>query len=227
MALSGIWDAIQGRLSFLVNDKDIADAANNCYADICHNRGFTPARCPLKLEHIGHIIWSYIHYFTTHPDQDARYYYDEYEDRSDPYRRKMVERIGQMVGQSYGFTNEVLRELYWGVKRGVVAPGILRPREVKRFQNEDFWYGGVFGGLFKISVELVNFANAILLKLGHIVSQVSQAVQDTLDGVGNLLGATGRTLKYLPWILGAAAVGFLGFQAYTFKKKGEFFSIKN
>ena len=37
MALSGVLDAIQGKFSFLVNDEDIAEAANNCYAALCYN----------------------------------------------------------------------------------------------------------------------------------------------------------------------------------------------
>jgi hypothetical protein len=238
MALSGVWDAIQGKLSFLVNDEEVAEAANNCYAALCYNRGFGVVRCPLKLEHIGHIIWGYINYFITNPDQNAKYYFDEARDRSDPYRKALVERIGQTVSRDAEFTNEVLSYLYWGIKRGKVAKGILRPREVAKFHNSDYWYKGVWGGLFKITVELTRFAEQILKKLGYVISKSSQAVADVVETVGNVVAAAGNVVKtvgnvvtntkYLPYILGAAAAGFVGFQVYKFKKTGEFFlGIKN
>jgi len=60
MALSGVLDAIQGKLMFVVNDDDIAKAANNAYTAICWNRyKKNPAGCPLKLSDVGHIIWAY------------------------------------------------------------------------------------------------------------------------------------------------------------------------
>jgi hypothetical protein len=128
--------------------------------------------------------------------------------------------IGEVVYINAEFTNEVLSYLYWGIKRGKVAKGILRPREVAKFHNSDYWYKGVWGGLFKINVELTRFAEQILKKLGYVISQVSQTVADLMDLGGNFL-------KYLPYILGAAAAGFVGFQVYKFKKTGEFLGIKN
>ena len=225
MSLSGITDAIQGKLSFLVNDDDVAEAANNCYAAICYNKdGSSSWSCSYTFSDVGYVIWAYINYFVTNPDKTAKYYYDESNDRSDPYRKALVERIAQTVSKSPEFTNQVLSYLYWGIKRDKVAKGILRPREVAKFQNPDYWYKGVMGGLFKITVEMHNFAAAVLKQTGYIVSNVTQTVADVMETVGNIVGGVSKGIKYLPYILGVAAVGFVGFQVYSFKTKGEFFT---
>ena len=108
--------------------------------------------------------------------------------------------------------------MYWGIKRGKVAKGILRPREVEKFQNPDYWYSGVIGGLFKITIEMYRFAEAILKKTGYIISKTTQTVADFMESAG-------KTITYLPYILGIAAVGFVGFQVYSYKKQGEFLKL--
>jgi hypothetical protein len=224
MALSGVLDAVQGKFSFLVNDDEIAEAANNCYAALCHNQQNKSAwGCSLKLSDVGHIIWAYINYFVTNPDQNAKYYFDEANDRSDSYRKKLVERIGQTVSKDADFTNSVLSYLYWGIKRGKVAKGILRPREVAKFKNPDYWYKGVLGGLFKISVEVVRFAEQVLKSAGYVVSSTTQLVADALHTVGNLGRGIGNNLGL---ILGIGAVGFVGFQVWKYKKTGEILGVK-
>jgi len=224
MALSGVLDAIQGKFSFFVNDDEIREAANNCYKALCHNKYQKGTlTCPLKLADVGHIIWAYINYFVTNPDQNAKYYFDEANDRSDPYRKALVERIGQTVSKDADFTNDVLSYLYWKIKEGKVAKGILRPREVAKFQNPDYWYKGVIGGLFKISVEMTRFAEQVLKSAGYIVSQTSQTVADALQTVGNIVGGVGRNL---PLIIGLTAAGFIGFQYWKFKKTGEILGLR-
>ena len=182
-----------------------------------------PAGCPLKLSDVGHIIWAYINYFITLPDQNAKYYFDEARDRSDPYRKKLVERIGQTVNKDPEFTNEVLSYLYWATKDGRIPKGILRPREVPKFRDPDYWYKGVLGGLFKISVETTRFAEQVLKSSGHIISQTKQTVADIVDTAGKLVRGVGSNIGL---ILGVAAVGFVGFQVWKFKKTGELLSIK-
>ena len=212
MALAGVLDTIQGKFSFLVNDEDVAEAANNCYAALCWNKEQSSTwGCSYNFSDVGHVIWAYINYFVSNPDKNAKYYYDEASDRSDPYRRELVERIAMTVSKSAEFTNQVLSYLYWGIKRGKVAKGILRPREVEKFQNPDYWYSGVIGGLFKITTAMYNFASEVLKKVGYVISQTTQGMTDLLETVG-------KTMTYLPYIIGAAAVGFVGFKIYSFKK---------
>ena len=42
--------------------------------------------CPLEMDDFGGVIIAYIAYFTMEENKNDRYYYDEYSDRSDPYR---------------------------------------------------------------------------------------------------------------------------------------------
>jgi hypothetical protein len=220
MSLSGVLDAVQGKLSFLVNDDDVAEAANNCYAALCYNKDQSSSwSCSYNFSDVGHVIWAYINYFVTNPDKNAKYYYDEVRDRSDPYRKALVERIAMTINKSPEFTNQVLSYLYWNVRRGKVAKGILRPREVAKFQNPDYWYSGVIGGLFNITTAMFEYAEKVLKKYAYVISQTTQGVTDLLDTVG-------KTMTYLPYIIGIAAVGFVGFKVYTFKKQSEFLKLR-
>jgi len=58
---------------------------------------------------------------------------------------------------------------------------------------------------------MYNFASEVLKKVGYVISQTTQGMTDLLETVG-------KTMTYLPYIIGAAAVGFVGFKIYSFKK---------
>ena len=210
--LSGFLDVFTGFSSYLVNDSDIAEAVNNAYSAICYNKdkssGWT---CKYNISDVGYVIWAYINYFTTNPDRNAKYYFDEVSDRNDPYRKELVIRISQTINQNPEFTNEVLSYLYWGIKRNKVAKGILEPREVQKFHDPDYWYNGIFGGLFKITTEMYRFAEKVLKDIGYVISEAAK-------GMDKLFDIAGKAMNYLPYIVGIGAVGFVGFQIYKYKK---------
>ena len=54
----------------------------------------------MKLDDVGAVIISYIAYFTMEENQDKKYYYDEYSDRKDSYRKQLVGLITKGAEES-------------------------------------------------------------------------------------------------------------------------------
>ncbi len=171
---------------------------------------------------MANILWCYIHYFTTHPEGDkAKYYYDEYSDRSDSYRKALVEKIAQMASTSYDFTNKVLSYMYWGIKRDKLKPYILKPRQADKFKDADYWYSGAFGGIIKFTRALCDAMAKVLEKIGYLLTVLIDAAGNLIEGAGNTAEQVGNILKYLPWILGDGVAVFAGVQVWSIKKRGK------
>jgi hypothetical protein len=126
-------------------DNDFSEALKNCYEAICFNKYQSgKLLCPLNLDDVGAVIISYIAYFTMAENKDAKYYYDEYSDRKDPYRKGLIALITKGAREysnkiTEDFCNEVLSYLYWSIKRKKCPKVILRPKEVTKF-NVKNWY---------------------------------------------------------------------------------------
>ena len=82
---------LENIIPFGYTDADLKEALTNCYEAICYNKYKSrKLACPLKLDDVGAVIISYIAYFTMEENQDKKYYYDEYSDRKDGYRKQLV-----------------------------------------------------------------------------------------------------------------------------------------
>ena len=121
-----------------------------------------------------------------------------------------------MSNQTESFTNDVLSELYWAINRNEVKPYILAPVGISKFKEKDWAYSGVFGGLFKITKSIWEFAVETLKKIGRIVKKV---VENAADLVEKAAGG----IKWIPWILGGGIVAVVGFQVYNYKNTGKFY----
>ena len=123
-------------IPFGFTDAEFKEALNNCYTALCHNK-YQKGKlgCPIKLDDVGAVIIAYIAYFTMETNKDAKYYFDEYSDRKDPYRLGLVGLISKGVKEynksiSEDFTNDVLSYLYWAMKRGKCPKSILRQSKI-------------------------------------------------------------------------------------------------
>jgi hypothetical protein len=99
-------------------DVSLREALLNCYEALCYNKYKSgKLGCPLKLDDVFAVIISYIAYFTMEENKDAKYYDDEYSDRKDSYRKKIVSLIASgsiAISKDITdeFVNDVLSYLY-------------------------------------------------------------------------------------------------------------------
>ncbi len=200
--LEDLFSVFQQKTSWLVNDADVVEAVNKAYTAVCYNKDrSSPLFCDYKLQDVANILWCYIHYFTTHPDgEKAKYYYDEANDRSDNYRKMLVEKIAQMANTTTDFTNKVLQYLYWAIKDKKMKPYILQPRLADKFKNPDYWYSGSFGGAFKFYREATEAMASTLKQIGYIITQAINAAGNIVEGAGKTLDFAGKIVKNLPYI---------------------------
>jgi hypothetical protein len=214
-------------------DNDYKMALNNCYEALCHNQhNAKPSKCPLKLDDVGAVIFAYITYFASDEmrakTKDARYYADEYSDRKDPYRVGLVALITKGAKEynksiTEEFTNDVLRYLYWAIKRDKCPWVILHPRDEVKFRVKNWQIKEPYRSIASISENICN----LMIKVFKLVMKAIEVVIDGLDSVLDLtkdtLSCTAWLLKHLPYVLGGGVVLLAGIQIYSIKKNGKFY----
>ncbi|MDR0927438.1 MAG: hypothetical protein LBO69_06690 [Ignavibacteria bacterium] len=212
-----------------VSDDEYFQAVENCYSALCWNKyGSGWAGCPYESNDVGRVITAYVFYFTTHPEPDhCKYYYDEFSDRSDPYRKQLVSIIAQMASVdkslSPAFVNDVLSYLYWGEKRGKVAYGILKPLQCQRFKDVYWYRNGIWKVTLQITEAVISFFKKVLDAVGHIIIATGNLVNGVANGAADLLNVTGSAFSYLPYILCCGVALVAGFEVYHYRKNGKIY----
>jgi len=203
-------------------DDDLKIALNNCYKALCHNK-YQKGKlaCPLKLDDVGAVIISYIAYFTMEENKDRKYYFDEYSDRKDPYRKGLIALITKGAKEirksiTEEWTNDVLSYLYWALKRGKCPKVILRPKEEAKFRERNWYIKEPYRSIIQITEMVYN----LVLKVFKTAIKV---IETTIDGVENALDWSLFLLRNLPFILTGGVVLIAGIQIYGIRKNGKFY----
>jgi hypothetical protein len=220
-------------LPFGFTDAEFKEALSNGYAALCHNKyQVGKLKCPLKLDDVGAVIIAYIAYFTMDASKDAKYYFDEYSDRKDPYRFGLVGLISKGAREynkniSDEFTNDVLSYLYWAMKRGKCPKSILRPKDEERFKVKNWYIKEPYRTIVSMRESIYNAMLKVFEVSAQAVKVVIDGVEKVLDLTSsalNFLGGTISTtsflLKNLSYILTGGIVVFAGVQIYGKNKNG-------
>ncbi|MDR0927330.1 MAG: hypothetical protein LBO69_06140 [Ignavibacteria bacterium] len=212
---------------FSVSDADYYQATSNAYSALCWNKyGNGWLNCPFNIMDVGRVITAYIYYFTSeNAPQNAKYYYDEYSDRSDPYRKQLVANISKMASSEKlldeKFVNDVLSYLYWAEKRGKCAKGILKPLQVEKFKQKDWYLNGIWKSIYKIDAAIIKLFDSVLKTIETAVDTTANVVNGVVGGVAGVLNVTGNAISYLPYILSGLVVSVVGYEAYQINKHGK------
>jgi len=204
------------------SDTDFKEALSNCYTAICYNKYHSGKMfCPLKLDDVGAVIISYIAYFTMSENVDSKYYYDEYSDRKDPYRKSLIALLtkgSQAYNRSIseGFVNEVLSYLYWSMKRNKCPKVILRPKGEQRFMEHNWYIKEPYRSIISITERTYNL-------MLNVFKVTLNAVESAVDSVSSTLDWSLFLLKNLPYILTGGVLLIAGFQVYGIRKNGRFY----
>jgi hypothetical protein len=217
-------------------DNDLKEALNNCYDALCHNKYQSgKLACPLKLDDVGAVIISYIAYFSMDENEGAKYYFDEYSDRKDPYRVGLIALItkgSQQINKSITdeFVNDVLSYLYWAIKRGKCPKVILRPKDEPKFKEKNWYinepYRSIISmneGIYNAMIKVFQLSKKAVKVVINGVDMVLDLTSNALDGVNSGLKASVWCLKNLPYILTGGVVVFAGVQIYGRRKNGRFY----
>ena len=199
-------------------DDDLKEALANCYDALCYNKyQSNKLMCPLKLDDVGAVIISYISYFTMAENKDRKYYFDEYSDRKDGYRKSLISLItkgSQAIRKdiSEEFVNDVLSYLYWSMKRKKCPKVILRPKDEPKFKEKNWYIKEPYRSIISVSERAYNL-------MLQIFQMGLEAIDNATKGVDNAL----FLLKNLPYILAGGVVLFAGIQVYGIRKNGKFY----
>lgn len=184
-------DAVNFR--WVVSDPRLTNAVWQVQKDYCQTyEKKMSLTCSLSEMVVGDILLSYIEVLTSDKTKGefTKSFFDEANDRTDPYRAKLVKKVAQLCSQPETLTLGILVALYWAVKhRRLQTNAILKPLEA-----------GITGGAeydMPIIGPMVKAGRNIIDGAGNIIGSAGEGMKDTLN-------AASATLKWLPWILGAA-----------------------
>jgi len=221
--------SLESIIPFGFTDAEFKTALSNCYTALCHNK-YQEGRlsCPLKLDDVGAVIISYIAYFRMAANTNSKYYYDEYSDRSDPYRKGLLivltegaQKISKSV--TVDFTNDVLSYLYWSMKRGKCPKSILRPRGEPKFELKNWYINEPYRSIVSISESVYNAVIKVFEVASRAVKVVIDGVEQTLDLANHIVSGASSLITNLPYILSGGIVLFAGIQIYGKRKNGKFY----
>jgi len=227
-------------IPFGLTDKDWVEALTLCYDGLCENK-YKSGRllCPLELDEVGGVLFSYITYFSMPENKDKRYYYDELSDRKDPYRTGLVGLISEGAREynkniTPDFTNDVLSYLYWAMKKNKCGKSVLRPKEVAKFK-EKHWYlsepyksvAGLNDKIYNAMIKIFRTAEKVVDKAidtaNKVVDVSFEIANTTLDAAQVTVSGTLWAIRNLPYILTGGVVLFAGVQIYGKSRNGRFY----
>ena len=216
----GSWFRIglESTLPINYTDADLKEALANCYDALCYNKyQSNKLMCPLKLDDVVAVIISYISYFTMAENKDRKYYFDEYSDRKDGYRKSLISLLtkgSQAIRKDITeeFVNDVLSYLYWSMKRKKCPKVILRPKDEPKFKEKNWYIKEPYRSIISVSERAYNL-------MLQIFQMGIEAIDNATKGVDNAL----FLLKNLPYILAGGVVLFAGIQVYGIRKNGKFY----
>jgi hypothetical protein len=220
---------LEAIIPFGFTDAEFKTALNNCYIGLCYNKYQKgKLRCPLKLDDVGVVIIAYIAYFTMEKNKDAKYYFDEYSDRKDPYRLGLVGLLSKGVREynkniSDEFVNDVLSYLYWAMKKGKCPKSILRPKDEERFKIKNWYIKEPYRTVVSIRESTYNAIVKVFELAAKAVKVVIDGVEKTIDLASNLLDGASAVINNLPYIISGGIVLFAGVQIYGKNKNGKFY----
>ena len=205
-------------------DGDLKEALLNCYEALCYNKEQSGKLfCSLKLDDVGAVIISYISFFTMAENKEKKYYYDEWTDRKDAYRKSLISLLTQ-GSQEYNknitaeFVNEVLSYLYWSMKRNKCPKLILRPKDESRFRARNWYINEPYRSIISMSERIYN-------AMQKVFKTSIKLVENAVDGVSETLDISLFLLRNLPYILCGGVVLFSGIHIYGIRKNGRFYGI--
>lgn len=177
---------------WLIQDERLVYAIYQVQMDYCDKyekkNGLT---CSINQNQVGDILLSYIDLLTDEKTKKEfpKPFFDEWNDRTDPYRAKLVKKVASNASQSEYFTLKCLETLYWAVSgKRLKTNAILKPNEAG-VTKEGAEYGAtIIGPIIKTGKNIMDGA-------GNILAGAGTGVKDSADTIGAIL-------KYLPWIAG-------------------------
>ncbi len=209
----GVLQQAKLKLNHLVLDEDIAIAIENCFTACLYNeKTHHLFKDSNSAQAVANVIWAYITYYVEAPEEhkNLKYYYDEFADRHDPWRAKLVQNIADIAQDTPERTNAILSYLYWAIKRKKVSKDILRPRESKRFYKKDWWYNdSIFYHVYKFTQDMYNTLTNLIKKVGYAALDI---VEGVAEGAKNLGNVSFNLLKYAPYILLVGGGGYFYLQ---------------
>ena len=132
------------------------------------------------------------------------------------------------------FTNEVLSCLYWSVKKNKCGKSVLRPKEVAKFKEKN-WYlqepyksiANLNDKLYSAIVKVFKTAEKVIDKAidtaEKVVDTGLKIVDTALDTASGAATGTLWAIRNLPYILTGGVVLFAGVQIYGKSKNGKFY----
>jgi len=173
------------------------------------------------LDDVGAVIISYIAYFTMDENKNRKYYFDEYSDRKDPYRKSLVALLTKGAKEirkniTEDFTNSVLSYLYWALKRGKCPKVILRPKDEPKFKEKNWYIKEPYRSIISITEGIYNLVL-------NVFKTAVKVIEKTLESVDNALDMGLSLLRNLPYILSGGIILVAGVQIYGLRKNGKFY----
>lgn len=197
---AGTPDIIESMKLYIVYDADVSEAIAVVHNDACNGKIGLFSECPYQMSQVSDVLIGYMDLMINEPK--LKYYYDEYNDRTDPYRKTLVTKISSKTGQSESNVQLFMNHLYWAIKDGRLKNNIvLKPRD--KGKSSDNARGGILGPLVKSGE--------------YIIDGTGKIIAGAAEGAGSTLTVIGSILKYLPVIAG---VGVTIYGVYTLDKIG-------
>ena len=154
-------------------------------------------------------------------NKNRKYYFDEYSDRKDPYRKSLVALIAKGAQEirkniTEDFTNSVLSYLYWALKRGKCPKVILRPKDEPKFKEKNWYIKEPYRSIISITEGIYNLVL-------NVFKTAVKVIEKTLESVDNALDMGLSLLRNLPYILSGGIILVAGVQIYGLRKNGKFY----
>lgn len=197
---AGTPDFIESMKLYIVYDTDVSEAIAIVHNDVCKGKIGLFSECPYQMSQVSDVLIGYMDLMINEPK--LKYYYDEYNDRTDPYRKSLVSKISAKTGQTETNVQLFMNHLYWAIKDARLKNNIvLKPRD--KGKSAENARGGILGPLVKSGEYIIDGAGKI--------------IAGAAEGAGSTLSTVGSILRYLPWIAG---VGVTLYGVYTLDKIG-------